>query len=176
MLKDQCTRGQISRLFGSALIAAAIMPLSVSIAIAQAGSVGGTIGKQNKSVSGGEEAPAPRPLPPAPKNSNEGTGSSNEHTKTSLVGSWQWRAQCNDGTNWDAVFVASATGDRTVALNFVGAGGGTGTGIVSGSRVTLLRSFAIFQQTWSATLSSSNRMAGTVTQAGGGRCTFQASR
>ena len=61
-VKDRC--GQISRLFGSTLIAAAIMLFSLSAAIAQAGSTGGTIGKQGKSVSGNEE---PAPVKPAPK-------------------------------------------------------------------------------------------------------------
>jgi hypothetical protein len=54
-------RRRIHRLLGCAVIASAISFAGARTAAAQAGSAGGTIGKQEKSVSGGEESEASRP-------------------------------------------------------------------------------------------------------------------
>jgi hypothetical protein len=67
-----------------------------SSALAQAGSVGGTIGKQDKSISGGEEADRQRAAP-LPKRSAAKTretvsgGSCNR-----IIGTWSWYPSIND--------------------------------------------------------------------------------
>lgn len=139
-------------------------------AFAQAGSTGGTLGKTDKSLSGNESAPVPRRTMPSAKPAQAGSAA------RSLAGSWHWRAQCSDGTNWEAIFVATAAGSGSASLEFVGALGGKGVGTLSGSHVTLYRSFAWTHQTWSATLSGSDRMTGIITSSEGGSCTFEASR
>ena len=150
---------------------------NVTAALAQAGSTGGTIGKQDKSISGGAEADEPRAARPAKRPSANPREKSSGASKNSLIGRWQWHAQCKNGTTWEAVFVATAADNETVALDFIGAGGGTGTGFVTGNRVRLLRTFAVFTQTWTATLSGGNRMNGAIASSeGGGGCSFQASR
>jgi len=121
--------------------------------LAQSGSVGGTIGDTDKSVSGSRPSATP----------------------SLLIGRWQWHAQC-DGTNWEAAFVATAADGETVALEFIGAGGGTGIGSVTGNRVRLLRAFGNTTQVWTATLSDSYRMIGTISSSEGGRCSFRAAR
>jgi hypothetical protein len=141
---------------------------------AQAGSTGGVIGKQDKSISGGAEADRPRaaPLEKRPAANTRETRAS----KNTLIGRWQWHAQCNNGTTWEAAFVATAADKETVALDFIGAGGGTGTGVVTGNRVRLLRAYVGPTQTWTATLSGGNRMNGEITSSEAGHCSFQASR
>ena len=54
----------MKKLVGIALLAAAISFANAKTVVAQAGSTGGTIGKQGKSVSGGEESAPPRSSPP----------------------------------------------------------------------------------------------------------------
>ena len=123
------------------------------VVLAQSGSAGGTIGDTDRFLSG--------PRPPA--------------TSSLLIGRWQWHAQC-DGTSWEALFVATEADSETVTLEFMGAGGGTGIGMITGNRVRLLRAFGNTTQTWTATLSDSNRMIGTISSSEGGRCSFQAMR
>jgi hypothetical protein len=63
---------------GIAVLAALVVTATSDASFAQAGSTGGTIGKQHKSISGDEEAPSasPRRNPPArPVKPNQGTGS-----------------------------------------------------------------------------------------------------
>ena len=144
---------------------------NVSSALAQAGSTGGTIGNEDKSISGSRLPATPPAKRPAANTRETPSGASNN----SLIGRWQWHAQCDNGTAWDAAFVATAAANETVALDFIGAGGGTGTGSVTGNRVRLQRTF-IANQTWTATLSGGNRMSGTITSSEGGHCAFQASR
>ena len=147
-----------------------------SSALAQAGSTGGTIGKQDKSISGGAELDAPRAAPHEKRPAANTRETPSRASKNSIIGRWQWHAQCSNGTTWEAAFVATAADKETVALDFIGAGGGTGTGLVTGNRVRLLRSFAVYTQTWTATLSGGNRMNGEITSSEGGHCSFQASR
>jgi hypothetical protein len=162
---------------GFALLALSHLAFAnASPALAQAGSTGGIIGKQDKSLSGSEEAdrPGTAPLEKRPAANTRETPS--RASKNSLIGRWQWHAQCTNGTSWEAAFVATAADKESVALDFIGAGGGKGTGVVTGNRVRLLRSFAVFTQTWTATLSGGNRMNGEITSSGKGSCSFQASR
>jgi hypothetical protein len=52
---------------GIAVLAALALTATSSASFAQADSTGGTIGKTDKSISGGEETPAQRPTTPSPK-------------------------------------------------------------------------------------------------------------
>lgn len=71
---------------GIALLAISHLAFAnVSSALAQGGSVGGTIGKQDKSISGGEETSRPRAAP-LPKRSAEKARETS--SCKGLVGSW----------------------------------------------------------------------------------------
>lgn len=94
------------------LAAAAALSLAwVHDAAAQAGSTGGSIGKQGKSVSGDESSPAPAqpqrqgpaPRPASPKRQAAQPPSN----CPSLAGTWSWF------TNGDVVFRADGTAEQT---------------------------------------------------------------
>lgn len=71
------------------LLAFLIFLASGSAALGQAGSTGGTIGKQDKSISGGEEAARPHAASPAKRpaaNTRETSGDS----CGKIVGTWIW--------------------------------------------------------------------------------------
>jgi hypothetical protein len=73
-----------------ALIAAAMSVPSIGAAFAQAGSTGGTIGKQEKSISGGEDVDRPRAVrkPPATRASQLPRRREQAATLGSFDGSW----------------------------------------------------------------------------------------
>jgi len=61
-----------------------------SSALAQAGSVGGTIGKQDKSISGGEEADRPRATPVPKRSAAKTHETSSGRSCNRIVGTWSW--------------------------------------------------------------------------------------
>jgi hypothetical protein len=68
----------------------------------QPGSVGGTIGKTDKSVSGGESAA--EPSTPA-KSRSRGQrpidkGASDKSSEVSVAGRWRWIAECSNGQTY----------------------------------------------------------------------------
>jgi hypothetical protein len=67
-----------------------LVSASAPSALAQAGSTGGTIGKQDKSVSGGEEADRPRAAP-QPKRAAANTREISSGAACGrIVGTWNW--------------------------------------------------------------------------------------
>lgn len=79
------------------------------VAFAQSGSTGGVIGKQDKSVSGGEEPQTPPPARPASKPS---TATPAKHSEESggcgkIAGTWTW------SNNLDVVVKSNRTADAT---------------------------------------------------------------
>jgi hypothetical protein len=89
---------RIHRLVGCAVIASAISFAGARTAAAQAGSAGGTIGKQEKSVSGGEESEVSRPAKSQRQGQNKrgpttASGRNSEASCRSIVGVWtSWAA------------------------------------------------------------------------------------
>jgi hypothetical protein len=97
------------------------------VAFAQAGSAGGTLGKTDKSASGGEQDKAAR--------SRERSG------KMSLDGTWIWHATCPDGTDWKGEFKLEEKSDGSLAgtCSVYNGGGGSCSevsGQVSGNKAT----------------------------------------
>jgi hypothetical protein len=76
-----------------AFVAAILLAISqsafanISSALAQAGSVGGSIGKQDKSISGGEDAERPRA---APLSKRSAAGTQETTPCKGLVGTWSF--------------------------------------------------------------------------------------
>ena len=74
-----------------ALVAALMSFSNIDAVLAQAGSTGGSIGKQDKSISGGEDAaPVRRPAKAAKPRD---TGSRSPRS-ASIAGIWRWWADC----------------------------------------------------------------------------------
>jgi len=100
---------RVGRLTGFALLLSLFMAGQQQTAFAQAGSTGGVIGKQDKSVSGSEEPQAPSPARSASKPSNV---TSAKHSEESggcgrIVGTWTW------SNNLDVVVKSNRTADAT---------------------------------------------------------------
>jgi hypothetical protein len=109
-------------------------------ALAQAGSFGGTIGKQDKSISGGEEAEKPRATPAPKLPAAKGQEASAGRSCGKIVGTWSWYLGVSqsvfhkDGT---ALHPASGTpGKWTCAGNTVNVVWGSG-GAARTDRITV---------------------------------------
>jgi hypothetical protein len=63
---------------------------NVTAALAQAGSTGGTIGKQDKSISGGEEADRPRAVPHPKRAATTSRETESDAACRRIVGTWSW--------------------------------------------------------------------------------------
>jgi hypothetical protein len=117
------------RLVAVLTCAALIMPASV---FGQAGSTGGTIGKTDKSISGGEEQTEPQHRPEG-KRSPRGRPVKSEKTTGNpcqkIIGRWTW----NDaGGTTKAVFGSGGTGQNV-------ARGLTSTWTCSGAGIAIVR-------------------------------------
>jgi len=82
-----------------AVIACIVLAAATAPAFAQAGSAGGSLGKTNKSASGGsEEAPAAKPQPrrSATKHASRGEDDGAPAAKSSgaIAGRWHWDIKC----------------------------------------------------------------------------------
>jgi hypothetical protein len=84
---------EVGRRIAIAFLSGLLGSLVASTAtFAQAGSTGGTIGRQDKSISGDQEAPSISPrktTPTRPAKRNEGTDSACGRLATSIVGPWK---------------------------------------------------------------------------------------
>lgn len=156
-----------------------------AVAQVQPGNTGGTIGKQDKSISGEDHsaAPAERSKPPArtrdrdrkiPAN-NDGAGG---QTAASLAGHWHIQVNCGSkqhmlerGGKWS--FDIKAISGNTFAGGFDQAGKIV-EGKIEGKAVSLTTQ-DIFTRQWTGAVSGATRMQGSVTGPPEG-CTFTASK
>ena len=69
---------------------------NLSAAFAQAGSIGGTVGKQDKTISGSEEADRPRAAPPPKPPAAKPQESASGHSCGRIVGRWSWYLGVSD--------------------------------------------------------------------------------
>jgi hypothetical protein len=97
------------RLLGFALLLGLFVLGQHESAFAQAGSTGGTIGKQDKSISSGEELQAPVPRRPRSKPPNSTATKQSEDGRGCgrIVGAWKW------SNNVDVVVKPDGTADAT---------------------------------------------------------------
>jgi hypothetical protein len=175
--------------FSSWAVAATIaiyMGLAPGPGFAQAGSMGGAIGKQGKSVSGSDEvAPRPKRQKSAPVRAREPKRSPTSRAAAptgqrgfSLSGLWNWTAHCDRfSTPYVGTFMARHSG-----AEFTGTHGNTnmwdsGTianGHVEGNRVSFDRTYAQYTDHVAMTVVRSGsglRMSGVIPNtAHSGRC------
>ena len=68
----------------------------VSWVLAQAGSIGGTIGKQDKSISGGEEVDRQRAAPLPKRSAASARETASGRSCNRIVGTWSWHLGVSD--------------------------------------------------------------------------------
>jgi hypothetical protein len=96
---------------GIALLALSHLAFAnVSSALAQAGSTGGTVGKQDKSISGGEEAERPRAASHPKRSAAKAQETSSGHSCGRIVGRWTWHGV-------DMVFNPNGTVQQPISGN-----------------------------------------------------------
>jgi hypothetical protein len=140
--------------------------------LAQAGSTGGTIGKQGKSVSGEDEHPA-RHSRPKDSKVPEASGS--------VAGHWRWSADCAENGQWHGEFVLTSTSPGKFTGSFGNVFDGTITeGHFNGTNVSFTRHFALgtATQVWTGQLNSGHlqgSLSGT-SLTGSGSCSWEASK
>jgi hypothetical protein len=170
------------RLLGFALLSGLFALGQQESAFAQAGSTGGIIGKQDKSISGGED----RSAPPAQRSKRSARtrddDSTSGQTAASLRGYWRIQVNCGShqnvlerGGKWS--FDIKAISGNTFAGGF-DQGGKIVEGKIEGKAVSLTTQ-DIFSRHWTGTVLGSPgagmRMQGSVTGPPDG-CTFTASK
>jgi hypothetical protein len=163
-----------------AVIGIALMALpyfafaNVSSALAQAGSTGGTIGKQDKSISGGESVVEPHaPVKSRPK--SQRPIETPESSEVSVAGRWRWTQDCPP--RWQGEFDLAETSRGHFNGSFAGTSwydNGTITdGHISGTSVSFTRKSAPVTQYWTGRLTA-GRMKGT--SSGNANCSWEATR
>jgi hypothetical protein len=159
--------------------AALAMPLSQT-AFAQAGSVGGDIGKTDKSISGGNDAAPRRRAPPAPNHRSVGvTPPQPGITAQNLAGKWRWTAHCSVGV----AYAGDLEIDASSANRFSGTlldplGGKIYDGSLDGTNIAFSREYLLGIQHWTGTLSRSTgafQIRGALTD-GAALCPFEATK
>jgi hypothetical protein len=85
---------------------------NASSAFAQAGSVGGTIGNQDKTISGGEQADRPRAAPHPKRAATNSSETSSGPACSRIVGTWSWGYGVTE-----MVFYANGTVRQSVTNN-----------------------------------------------------------
>jgi hypothetical protein len=133
------------------------------IALGQAGSTGGTIGKTDKSASGGEDRD---------EHSGRGHGANKQSGPAgrSLTGRWRWQSSCPLGTGWHGSFEIGRVSGGVLSGTIVNGDRSVGeiTGRISDNSITFTNS--VGPEYWSGTISN-GQMNGSA-----GPCQWKASR
>jgi hypothetical protein len=151
--------GTLVRLSVCAAAAALVLALQAAPAVAQ-GSTGGSIGKQDKSISGGQDGGAVRSAPrerSAPKRSGGGGGGNFDGTWASASAG----QTCSDRTT----DVVTISGGRMTGTGFNGrvSGSGSVSGLWAGSGITASVSGRMSGNSGSGTFRRSDGCVGTWT-------------
>jgi hypothetical protein len=167
------------------IVAALGIALSMdsSSALAQAGSAGGAAVKQDKSVSGGEEAAEPphagRRAEPTPRQPSSTDRQGITSKALSVSGKWIWHGKCADDSEWAGTFDLEQNKDGTVSgtCSAVRESCSSIAGEVIGNKATLDVGWAYSTGTLQFTLSEGGRsMSGWEMGRYHGRCSYQAHR
>jgi hypothetical protein len=149
-----------------------------SVAFGQAGSIGGAIGKTDKSVSDGEAASEPQT---PTKSRSKGkrpidSDTADRSTEVSFVGRWRWVQDCTVG-RWKGEFDLAETSPGHISGSFAGTSwhdvGTITDGNISGTSVSFTRKSALATQYWTGRLAA-GRIKGT--SSGNADCSWEATR
>jgi hypothetical protein len=174
---------RVTMLSISAIAMATLVAATTPKVFAQGGSAGGSIGKQGKSASGGEEA-APAPRSRSKRSTRSTDDGSPRAGAMSVSGRWRWTAACPIVGQLNGFVILAQTGS-----SFTGEYGKTNSwdqgkisnGMLRGHELTFTRHSydeSGGRQEWTATLIPSGRtlrMQGS-TSTFAGPCTFDATR
>jgi hypothetical protein len=148
-----------------------------SIAQVQPGSTGGSIGKTEKSISGGESAEPPAPTKSRSKSQPQvDRDASDQSSEASVAGRWRWIADCDGGGRWEGEFDLTRTSQGNIGGSFAGTSWhdiGTITGHISGSSITFTRKNPVTTQYWTGRLAG-GRIKGS--SSGNANCRWEATR
>jgi hypothetical protein len=140
----------------------------------QPGSTGGSIGKTDKSVSGGE-------TPAQPDLRSTGarvrTNAPKPVTAATIEGNWDWEATCK-GEQWQGGMILHAASATGFTGEFSKGHDGSIVGTISGNRVSFVRNWrGLVKQTWTASVTNAGstlRMQGPFTDPVRSECRFSA--
>jgi hypothetical protein len=148
---------------------------NVSSALAQAGSTGGTIGKQNKSISGGSDQPQTEQKPKVRERNSVRRDTS---AAPSIDGTWAWTAKCDDGSTWSGKFDFAHNSDGIVSGSAEGNdGSGSISGRIIGNKFTASRSYWNHSNNINFTFEAGGKiLQGSESSQTHGTCRYQANR
>lgn len=150
--------------------------------MAQGGSTGGSLGKSDPEVSG----TVPKQAAPKPPANREPAREAPKSKPASLSasGSWQWQAQCTNGSHWSGQFFLTQGSDGSLSGRCQMAGA-YGCGDVSGKVRGNSANFTVFwadplgghRNPFTFTIADGGRsMRGYEESVANGRCTYSARR
>ena len=155
------------------ILAILIVLAGGSLAFGQAGSIGGVVGKTDKSITGGGAAPETQAQPSSRSKAQRPSdkGDSSRSSPASVAGSWSWIADCPSG-HWDGGFdlVETSRGKFTGSFSF---NGKISDGHVNGTSVSFTRTHLTGVQYWRGQLAG-GRIKGTLS--GNGTCSWEATK
>jgi hypothetical protein len=129
----------MSRLIAVIVAGAALSMLTTAGVFAQAGSTGGTIGNQDKSISGGQDQGQTHQKPNTKRRNSV---SADMPVRFSVSGKWAWTAKCDDGSEWAGTFDFAQNTDGTISGTASGNdGSGSISGRLNGNNLTGSRSY-----------------------------------
>jgi hypothetical protein len=142
------------------------------MALGQAGSIGGTIGKTDKSASGGEDQPQTR------QKSKASSASKERPTPSSISGKWLWTAKCDDASEWTGGFDIAQKSDGSFNGKITGLFGATTiSGQLFGNKLIGTLSYLDHSTNMSFTVAAGgNSMRGSETSKDRGICKYQIKR
>lgn len=134
---------EVGRLIARTLLSGMVMSFAVGTTVyAQAGSTGGTIGKQGKSASGSEESP--RAVAPSQKRAARGeSGGAKIASRASITGHWHWDIKCPSANFTGHLDIVQSGGTFTGEFGHTNFwdNGTISNGRVSGGTVTFDREY-----------------------------------
>jgi hypothetical protein len=158
------------------LLAVILLLAAGSLALGQAGSTGGTLGKTGKSLSG-EDSPAAPETRTKPRTKEADRDSSDQSPGVSVAGRWRWDADCGAGGHWQGEFDLNETSRGHFNGSFAGTSphdvGTITNGIISGGSFSFTRTNPVVTQYWKGRLAA-GRMKGT--SSGNANCSWEATR
>jgi hypothetical protein len=164
--------GAYMRIVAALACALTLLPATI---FAQAGSTGGTVGKEDKSVSGGEDQPQRRQEPNARLRHSANRDRS---APSSISGKWIWTQICDDGAEFSGAFELTQDSDGAVSGTATGSdGSGSVSGRFVGRKLTGTRSYLGHSNSITFTLTAGGSgLAGSESSLGHGTCKYQAKR
>lgn len=140
-------------------------------AFAQPGSTGGTLGKTDKSLSGGEST---EPSKPSAKSRGHNRQEHEREPPAAIAGRWRWTADCTLG-HWQGEFNIYQSSRERFSGAFAGTSlddrGTISDGHLNGNNISFIRTSSVATQHWTGQVAG-GRMSGS--SSGNANCSWQA--